>query len=82
MRRPAQCLGRKLANEILGLDTDNDTWADAEETYLGTETTKACAQSSVVSNEAPLDNWPFDFNDSSHANTIDIGTFVARLNKP
>ena len=70
------------ANALMsGLDTDNDTWSDAQETYFGTEQTKACQESTLVSNEAPLDNWPMDFNDSGNANSIDVGTFVSRLNR-
>jgi hypothetical protein len=73
---------------MTGIDTDNDTFLDGQEQYLGTETTKACQQnpqyptvSGGANNEAPLDNWPMDFNDDQISNTTDVGQFVARLNR-
>ena len=60
------------------MDTDGDTssisvWADALETYLGTDPTKACSASSANSDE-PMDNWPLDMNDNQTTSGQDTGS--------
>lgn len=63
----------------LQMDSDGDNiiasptsfWTDAVETYLGTDATKPCAQSTTANNETPLDNWPLDFDDNRFANVAD-----------
>ena len=74
---------------ISGIDSDGDTWEDAQETYLGTDPTRACQQNPEfpatmggMNNETPLDNWPMDYNDDGVANTADVGVLVPRLNRP
>jgi hypothetical protein len=65
----------------LQMDTDFDGWSDAIETYMGTDATKSCAQDSAGNNETPLDNWPYDFNDSASATITDVATFASRFGK-
>ena len=47
---------------------------------MGTDPLKPCAANSTGNNEPPPDRWPMDFNDNGNANSIDIGTYVPRLN--
>jgi len=50
------------------------------ETYLGTDPTKSCAQTSTANDEAPLDNWPFDFNDDQRATLSDVLKYAPLMN--
>jgi hypothetical protein len=71
------------------MDTDGDTqvvfgaaiWSDAVETYLGTDPTKSCAQDATANNEAPMDNWPYDLNDSGTVSGPDVGAFAPAYGK-
>ena len=63
------------------IDSDDDTWTDPPETYMGTDQTKSCAFDSTPNNEGPLDHWPMDFNDDGRANTSDVGGYISRLSR-
>jgi Thrombospondin type 3 repeat/Dockerin type I domain len=61
-------------------DSDKDGFSDTMETYLGTDATKPCAQTSTANDEQPLDNWPFDFNDDQRANISDVLKYIPVFN--
>lgn len=60
---------------LLQMDTDGDGFSDAQETYMGTDPTKPCAQTAAGNNETPLDNWPYDLDDNQTAALTDVTKF-------
>jgi len=62
------------------MDTDDDGWSDALETYFGTDPVFACPANTTSGNE-PVNNWPLDLNDSNFVNTFDVVPFIPALNK-
>jgi hypothetical protein len=69
-----------MTNPGMQMDTDKDGFSDAMETYLGTDATKSCAQTPAANDEAPLDNWPMDFNDDQRPNLSDVLKFSPVFN--
>jgi hypothetical protein len=62
---------------LLQIDNDGDKFSTFQETYNGTDATKNCAQDSIANNEAPLDNWPLDFNDDQSVKSGDLSKYGA-----
>jgi hypothetical protein len=62
-------------------DTDCDGFTDANENQIGTDPALPCAATMSANDEPPPDRWPVDFGDNRFANTLDIGSYVPRLNK-
>ena len=68
-------------------DSDCDFFTDAHEAFMGTLVGDRCAATGQVTSppgvndEPPPDGWPGDFNDNQIVNSIDVGTFVPRLNE-
>lgn len=58
---------------------DCDGWTDNRESYLGTESTQACAGTVALGDETP-DAWPPDMNDNRTVNTLDIVPYIPVLN--
>ncbi len=81
IRHTSWLLGSCLAHPGCQMDSDGDTvtpvtgviriWSDVVETYLGTDTTKPCSQTSTANDESPLDNWGFDLDDNRTVNGAD-----------
>ena len=61
-------------------DADCDGFTTEREEFLGTDPLGPCPANNTANNEPPPDTWPMDFNDDGRASTIDIGTYVPRLN--
>ncbi|MCH7999891.1 MAG: thrombospondin type 3 repeat-containing protein [Chloroflexi bacterium] len=68
---------------LLSLDTDSDYISDFRETYLGTDGARPCADTGLgfANDEAPLDNWPFDFNDDGRGRLFDVLSYIAVFNQ-
>ncbi|MEO8458031.1 MAG: thrombospondin type 3 repeat-containing protein, partial [Chloroflexota bacterium] len=83
---PPSCATRHNAwsgatHPALQMDTDLDKQSDAVETYLGSDVTKACAQTTTANDEDPRDNWPLDFSDDGIASVPDVIKFGAAFGK-
>jgi hypothetical protein len=61
-------------------DTDCDGFTDANENQIGTDPNLPCAATMSLNDEPPPDRWPVDFHDNRFANTLDIDSYVPRLN--
>lgn len=48
---------------------------------FGSDPVQPCAQTATGDSEGPLDNWPFDFNDSNNINGTDFLRFGAAFGK-
>ncbi len=81
VRHTSWLVGSCSTHPACQMDSDGDTvppvsgviriWSDVVETYLGTDTTKPCSQTSTVNDESPLDNWGFDLDDNRTVNGAD-----------
>lgn len=57
---------------LLSLDTDADGIGDFRETYNRTDAVRPCADNTAGNNEAPTDNWAYDFDDNKLAGLGDV----------
>ena len=59
-----------------GGDSDNDTFTDGFEVFLGTLPNDPCADTPIGNNEPLPDAWPPDLNDDQRPNGVDAGRYV------
>lgn len=60
-------------------DSDGDAWMDMVELYVGTNRLDRCANTTTANDESP-DAEVLDITDNRIKNTLDIATFITRLN--
>jgi subtilisin family serine protease len=60
-------------------DSDCDGFTNANEQFVGTNTSNDCAATSTLNDEPPPDMWPVDLNDSRSVTTVDVGFYVGKF---
>jgi len=60
-------------------DADCDSFTDAIETFVGTDSIDSCANTAAANDEAD-DRWPADTNDNQFVNVFDVVPYIAALN--
>jgi len=73
-------LSNKILVTVNNADSDNDSFKDAVESYIGTDPNRACS-ATAAANDEPVDAWPPDFNDDRKANIVDVLFFGDKMNK-